>query len=376
MNGLAGYSTLLRAVIVFSLGAVCSCAVVTPTGDETKASDGTGFHDAANPNGKADAPLPDSAAGSFVIDNQSSTSHYGLETSTAWWASASTPGYHATDYAVAPTSAVSDPAVFWFELLQPRCYDVETWWTEGANRASALTYIAYGHLKEELGRTTVDQTSGGSKWNALGRWTFSKGRNEIVLSRWATSGSFAVADAVRLTPCNEAAPPEPPAPSGVNLSVPYFYQYNNAYEPSATCGVTSTAMAINFWLPNNTTPDALYLDFGKAKAQSPSGIASIYTAKGIASDWTTTGTRDEIRAHLDQGRPVVAHGFWTGSGHIAVIVGYDDQGWLANDPAGNWEICYGCGSGEKVHYAFGAGWDTKLSHDGDIWFSVSDPNGI
>ena len=47
-----------------------------------------------------------------------------------------------------------------------------------------------------------------------------------------------------------------------------------------------------------------------------------------------------------------------------------------NDPAGDWEVCYGCGWGNKVHYAFGGGWDGKLSYDGDIWYSVSDPNGF
>jgi len=376
MNRLSGPWLVRRVLGILSLGAVSSCLAVAPIDGDTETTDANGPDEATPPGGKADSPHADTAAATIVIDNRSTASDHGLELSTAWWTSSSTPGYHETDYAVAPTDAISDPAVFWFDLVQSRCYDVATWWTEGPNRASALTYIAYGHLQGELGRTTVDQTSGGSSWNPLGRWTFPTGRNEIVLSRWAESGLFAVADAIRLTPCDGQPPSAPPPPNGVSLDVPYFYQYNNAYEPSATCGVTSTAMAINFWMPNTTTPDALYLEFGKSKAQSPSGIASIYTAKGIASDWTTTGTREQIRAHLDEGRPVVVHGFWTGSGHIAVIVGYDDDGWIANDPAGDWEVCYGCGTGEKVHYAFGGGWDTKLSHDGDIWLSVSDPNGL
>ena len=76
------------------------------------------------------------------------------------------------------------------------------------------------------------------------------------------------------------------------------------------------------------------------------------------------------------GRPVVVHGFWTGPGHIAVIVGFNSSGWIVNDPAGDWEVCYGCGGGKGVRYNYGGGWDNKLSHDGDIWFSTMDKNAI
>jgi hypothetical protein len=88
--------------------------------------------------------------------------------------------------------------------------------------------------------------------------------------------------------------------------------------------------------------------------------------------WTRTGDRNQIRAHLDEGRPVIVHGFWTSSGHIAAIVGYDEVDWIVNDPAGNWEICYGCGRADHIRYAIGGAWDQNMSWDGDIWFSVSD----
>ena len=54
------------------------------------------------------------------------------------------------------------------------------------------------------------------------------------------------------------------------------------------------------------------------------------------------------------------------------IVGYDDTSWIVNDPAGDWEVCYQCGPGDHIRYAFGGGWDQNLSYDGDIWYSVSD----
>jgi uncharacterized protein YvpB len=158
----------------------------------------------------------------------------------------------------------------------------------------------------------------------------------------------------------------------VDLDVPYFYQYDNRYEPGSTCGVTSTAMALNWWLPGHTTPDELYQAYGKSQAQSPSGIAAIYRAEGLSAASTTTGTRAEIRAHLDAGRPVVVHGWWTSAGHIAVIVGYDDADWIVNDPAGDWYTCYGCGEADHVRYPLGGAWDAEMSVDGDVWFSVSD----
>ncbi|MFZ9886799.1 MAG: GH25 family lysozyme [Myxococcota bacterium] len=159
-----------------------------------------------------------------------------------------------------------------------------------------------------------------------------------------------------------------------SLGVPYFYQYANAYEPGSTCGLTSAAMLLNYWRPGQVSPDGLYLQYGKAQGQSPEGLAALYGYQGLYSRSTRGGTRSQLRAHLDAGRPVVVHGTWTGAGHIAVLRGYDDTGWLANDPAGDWQSCYGCNStaGRLVHYAFGGGWDTRLSYDGDIWFSVAD----
>jgi hypothetical protein len=318
--------------------------------------------------------------GTLTIDNATASADYGVDAPGRWWTSSATPGSHGSDYLVAPTEALHDPARFWFLSDVQRCYAVEAWWTEGANRSAAVTWIGRAGDGREVGRATMDQRSGGGQWNFLGEWTFPPGRSWVTLSRWGAQGSFVVADAVRLTPCGHSAPLETTEEDsdeytpayGANLAVPYFYQYDNAYEPSATCGVTSTAMAINWWKPGSVTPDILYWDYGKAQAQSPSGISSIYRWEGLYDMWTSNGDRGQIRAHLDQGRPVVVHGFWTSAGHIATIVGYDDHDWIVNDPAGDWEICYGCARADHIRYAIGGAWDQKMSWDGDIWFSVSD----
>ncbi len=373
--------------------------------------------------------------------------------SAAWWASTTSPGGWQGDYYATEAEPVSDPALFVFVSDTTRCLQVEAWWTEGANRSRAATFM--GRTKEgvEFGRATVDQRTGGGAWQVLGQWTVPAGDNAIALSRWSSEG-VVIADAVQVTPCGAPAvsaelrllspgqgetvenpvrfeldghavqrvvldadgwtladwtpqsegwsvdyvfsgtgtprvvtatgldsddqviatdtvtitvldPSEPGA-----LEVPYYYQYDNSHEPSATCGVSSAAMLLGS-LGSGRTPDGLYLSYGKGQAQSPEGLAQLYRWEGFQSTSGRTATRSDLKARLDDGQPVVVHGFWTGAGHITVLVGYDEQGWIVNDPAGDWYAGYGSGHGEGVHYPFGSAWDDKLSWDGDIWWSTA-----
>ena len=119
------------------------------------------------------------------------------------------------------------------------------------------------------------------------------------------------------------------------------------------------------------TPDDLYVAYGKEQGQSPEGLAELYRWEGYASAFGRTGTRRQMKEKLDDGHAVVTHGFWTYSGHIVVLVDYDDAGWLVHDPAGDWYTGYGTGPGEMVHYPFESAWDDALSVDGDIWWSVA-----
>ena len=160
---------------------------------------------------------------------------------------------------------------------------------------------------------------------------------------------------------------------GNPLDVPYFHQYDNAYEPGATCGLTSAAMLINYFYPGSESPDHLYTTYGKAQGQSPGNLENLYRWEGLYANSTYGGTRQMLKDNIDAGRPVVVHTFLTGAGHVIVITGYDGSGWWVNDPAGDWYQCYGCGiSGEQVHYPFGSSSDEALSYDGDIWFSAGD----
>ena len=161
-------------------------------------------------------------------------------------------------------------------------------------------------------------------------------------------------------------------PDEVSIDVPYYYQYDNVNEPGSTCGITSAAMLVDTFNPGSVTPDSLYRTYGKAQGQSPEALAALYRSEGLSADWTYTGTRAEIRAHLDAGRPVVVHGWWTTAGHVTVIVGYSDSDWIVNDPAGDWYACYGCGEADHVRYPLGGDWDDAMSVDGDVWYSTAD----
>lgn len=172
-------------------------------------------------------------------------------------------------------------------------------------------------------------------------------------------------------------PPEPEAPTNP-LSVPYFYQYANSHEPGGTCGLTSAAMLLAYQ-GQAVTPDSLYVAFGKPQGQSPGALETLYEAHALYAAHTYTGSEAMIKRQIDAGRPVIVHGYFTGSGHIVVIVGYDATGWIVNDPAGLWAGCEGCGyastgtatNGRGAHYGYAAA-RQAISVDGDIWLSTAD----
>lgn len=160
------------------------------------------------------------------------------------------------------------------------------------------------------------------------------------------------------------------------LTVPYFYQYFNTYEPSGTCGITSASMLLNYY-NKGVTPDGLYTRFGKAQGQSPEGLAYIYRQYGLSAQSTYTGTEAMIKRQIDAGRPVVIHGWFTGPGHIMVVIGYNSTGWVMNDPSGLWAGCYACGypnrtstNGKGVTYSYSSV-RSVAGPDGDYWLSTA-----
>lgn len=168
----------------------------------------------------------------------------------------------------------------------------------------------------------------------------------------------------------------PPTAERMLSGTPYRYQYANVNQPSATCGVTSAAMVLGHY-GVGVSPDQLYARFGLAQGQSPGGLAAIYRAYGLHATSTYEGTFEQIRRHIDAGRPVVMHGDFTPSGHIVVVVGYDRDHLIVNDPSGRWNgVLRGGYSARTATNGRGARYsllalDRVVGPSGHIWMSVA-----
>ncbi len=144
---------------------------------------------------------PPGPGGVIVIDSNNANNNAAvarIELTGTWTSTTSTAGYYGSGYWTAPTSQTSAPATFWFYLPAAGTKTIDAWWTTGSNRSTAAPFIAFNAAGTEVGRKTVNQQTNGSRWVTLGTWNFSAGWNQVALSRWAASGKFVVADAVRV----------------------------------------------------------------------------------------------------------------------------------------------------------------------------------
>jgi uncharacterized protein YvpB len=144
------------------------------------------------------------------------------------------------------------------------------------------------------------------------------------------------------------------------LKLKYHSQLNNQLNPSGSCNVTSFAMCMSYF---GITPksgqleDELYQFMIDNRLSRHEPIDLSYMANqyaGIVSSFKATGTFQDIINAINAGKPVVLHGYFTRSGHIIVIKGYDDTGFIVNDPYGEWHSWgYDTSvSGEGLHYSY------------------------
>lgn len=144
------------------------------------------------------------------------------------------------------------------------------------------------------------------------------------------------------------------------LDVPYFSQLDNELNASGACNVTSISMVLySLGLRGDGSypqlEDQLYqrcLDNGWSR-HDPYGLKKLVESYGYKDELTERGTLHDIRKAIDDGNPCVVHGYFTKFGHIVTIIGYDDHGFVVNDPYGEWFATgYNCNvSGERLHYS-------------------------
>lgn len=139
--------------------------------------------------------------GGIIIDSNQANNNPNvakIELAGTWNASSNVAGYYGSGYWYANTAATSQPATFKFYLASAGTHTVQAWWTAASDRATAAPFIAFNANGTEVGRKTVNQQQNGGQWVTLGTFNFTAGWNSVVLSRWTSSGSVVIADAIRV----------------------------------------------------------------------------------------------------------------------------------------------------------------------------------
>ena len=165
------------------------------------------------------------------------------------------------------------------------------------------------------------------------------------------------------------------------LSVPYFSQLNNEMNPHGSCNVTSVAMCLTYLGYQHQHPgqleDELYqycLSQGLSR-HSPWDLQELIGRYGYQDDFQDKAKWAEVKTWLAGGNPCIAHGWFTRSGHIVTLTGYNEKGWVVHDPYGEW-FSWGYDtsvSGKNLTYSYGM-MRQICGTDGDLWIHyVSKP---
>ena len=123
--------------------------------------------------------------------------------------------------------------------------------------------------------------------------------------------------------------------------VPYFFQYSNRLYPGSSCQNTSVAMVLAY-LGWDGSPDDITSSWGKDYAQSPHNLSSMFNTIARSENLAgrlitdTNGSLENFRSLASAGEIMVVHGYFTGYGHVLVVLGFDGSHYIVNDPAGLW----------------------------------------
>ncbi|MGB3402727.1 MAG: C39 family peptidase [Microcoleaceae cyanobacterium] len=152
-----------------------------------------------------------------------------------------------------------------------------------------------------------------------------------------------------------------PIPNNYRLDVPYISQVDNWFNPTGACNVTSIAMCLEYLeTPPRTSisqfEDELYryaLERGYSR-HSPYDLADLVRDYGCKDYFTENALIEDVKDWVSSGKPAVIHGYFTSFGHIVVVVGYDEYGFIVHDPFGEW---FSTGyrtdlSGAYLHYSY------------------------
>lgn len=170
--------------------------------------------------------------------------------------------------------------------------------------------------------------------------------------------------------------------SRVDLTIPYLTQLDNRYEPLGTCNTTSVAMVMkHYGIQGDGSEVQLEDQLTKLcwsngwDRHNPNDMVKLFETKSLKDRFTIHASWDEIRRWLEDGKPCIVHGYFTRSGHIVVLRGFDDAAYngrgafLVNDPNGEWNewgYDHGAGRGNGALYSFSL-MNRLCSPDGQLW---------
>jgi uncharacterized protein YvpB len=140
---------------------------------------------------------------------------------------------------------------------------------------------------------------------------------------------------------------KPPAPSEINLKVPYYNQVDNYRDAYRTCNSSSCAMCLEFLKPGTlrgAKGDDAYIQrvFAIGDTTDHSVQTKVLASYGVSSDFYYNLGFDDIDNSLENGKPVVIGILHRGSlysptgGHMIVVRGKTAKGdYYVNDPYGS-----------------------------------------
>ncbi|MGH1362447.1 MAG: phosphodiester glycosidase family protein [Calditrichia bacterium] len=150
-----------------------------------------------------------------------------------WFASANPGFYGTTPSELNSTGSGAQTAVFKPNLGFADSLEVYAWWVSAGNRSTDTpVVIAHQNATDTI---RVDQSTNGSAWNYIGKFPFSGDSSDaIIISNAASTGSFVVADAIRLV----GVMPPTGITVNTNFAVPQIaflnQNYPNPFNPSTT----------------------------------------------------------------------------------------------------------------------------------------------
>ncbi|TAG94909.1 MAG: peptidoglycan-binding protein [Oscillatoriales cyanobacterium] len=165
-----------------------------------------------------------------------------------------------------------------------------------------------------------------------------------------------------------------PVPNNVELNVPYFSQRDNPRFDWSTCNVTAIAMVFYYYGIRSKWGGQLEdellqwcFDYAGQGSQTDHNVlTALIKAYGFKTSFSTTRKWADVRSELLNRRPIVLAGDFTAAGHIITLIGYNSQGYIAQDPWGDALTGYRDTEGRKLMYPYNY-INQVAGPDGNVW---------